>query len=233
MTSASGGEHSSDRELLDAHVAGDPEAFNALFTRHRDRLWAVALRTLGDPDQAADALQEAMISAVRKADRFRGDAQVTTWLHRIVVNACIDQARRARVRAADPLPENSADLDRMSVLADPGPTDPADQLAERGEVRAALATLPPEQRAALVLVDMEGYSVAEAAEILDCAPGTVKSRCARGRARLVPLLRPLWNPDAERSVSSESAPSKPGRPSSRRTHNTPTNTPTTPGGEQA
>jgi RNA polymerase sigma-70 factor, ECF subfamily len=214
MTSASGGERgttegTTDRELLDAHVAGDPDAFTTLFRRHRDRLWAVALRTLGDPEQAADALQEAMISAVRAAERFRGDARVTTWLHRIVVNACIDQARRSAVRAADPLPDDASELDRMPALADPSHRDDtADRVAERAEVRRALATLPADQRAALVLVDMEGYSVAEAAEILDCAPGTVKSRCARGRARLAPLLRAVWNPDAESAVSSE-----PGRPS--------------------
>ena len=88
----------SDRQLLNAHVAGDPDAFNQLFQRHRDRLWAVALRTLKDPEEAADALQEAMISAFRRADTFRGDAQVTTWLHRIVVNACLDRIRRNRVR---------------------------------------------------------------------------------------------------------------------------------------
>src|SRR5690606_8315911 len=107
-----------------------------------------------------DALQEAMISAVRAAGRFRGDARVTTWLHRIVVNACLDQARRVAVRAADPLPDEAADLDRMPALADPGHShDPADRLADRDEVRRALATLPADQRAALVLVDMEGYPV--------------------------------------------------------------------------
>ena len=88
-----------DRALLAAHVAGDPEAFGTLFARHRDRLWAVALRTTGNPEDAADALQDAMISAFSRAETFRGDAQVTTWLHRIVVNACLDRIRRSRVRA--------------------------------------------------------------------------------------------------------------------------------------
>jgi len=205
----------SDRDLLAAHVDGDPDAFATLFRRHRDRLWAVALRTLGDPEQAADALQDAMISAVRRAGTFRGESQVTTWLHRIVVNACIDAARRAKVRAAEALPE---DVDRMPALADPAHTDPVDRIAERDAVRAALATLPDEQRAALVLVDMEGYPVAEAAAILDCPPGTVKSRCARGRARLVPLLRQVWNPDQSPAVppasgaSESSAPAHPNYP---------------------
>src|SRR5258707_2315844 len=86
--------HLSDADLLRRHVAGDPDAFGELFLRHRDRLWAVAVRTLADPEEAADALQDAMISAFRRAGSFRGDSAVTTWLHRIVVNACLDRLRR-------------------------------------------------------------------------------------------------------------------------------------------
>ncbi|WP_110207157.1 RNA polymerase sigma factor SigM [Nocardioides daejeonensis] len=182
----------SDRELLAAHLEGDSEAFGVLFARHRDRLWAVALRTCGHPEDAADALQEALISAFRRAGSFRGDAQVTTWLHRVVVNACLDRIRANKVRAAEALPD---DLEEWAGRGSLGTTDPEprpDEAAEAAERRtavlAALGTLPEEQRAALVLVDMEGYSVAEVAEILDCAPGTVKSRCARGRARLAALL---------------------------------------------
>ncbi len=206
----------SDPELLAAHVAGDPEAFGELFRRHRERLWAVALRTLGNPDDAADALQDAMVSAFRKADTWRGDSAVTTWLHRIVVNACLDRVRREKVRAADPLPE---DLETRVPAGVPTPADPAD-LAVSHETRtlvlAALAELPAEQRAALVLIDMEGHPVAEVAAMLDCAVGTVKSRCARGRARLAVLLGVLretgdtpdpGNPTAVRDVPS----TNPGR----------------------
>src|SRR4051812_30802496 len=88
-----------DKELIGRHVAGDPDAFAELFRRHRDRLWAVALRTLSDPDEAADALQDALISAFRNAGQFRGESAVTTWLHRVVVNACLDRVRRRAVRA--------------------------------------------------------------------------------------------------------------------------------------
>ena len=95
-----------DLALLEAHIAGDPAAFGELFARHRDRLWAVALRTTGNPEDAADALQDALISAFRRAESFRGDSAVTTWLHRIVVNACLDRLRRAKVRLADPLPDD-------------------------------------------------------------------------------------------------------------------------------
>ncbi|SDT43169.1 RNA polymerase, sigma subunit, ECF family [Friedmanniella luteola] len=177
-----------DAELLRRHVAGDPDAFGTLVGRHRDRLWAVALRTMRNPEDAADALQDAYISAFRRAGTFRGESQVTTWLHRVVVNACLDRLRRMRTRAADPLPE---DLDRAGMLATAPGADPLEQQQQRSDVAAALAQLNPDQRAALVLVDMQGYSVEEAAGILRCAPGTVKSRCARGRARLVPLLADL------------------------------------------
>ena len=173
-----------DEELLRRHVAGDPDAFATLVGRHRDRLWAVALRTMRNPEDAADALQDAYLSAFRRAGSFRGEAQVTTWLHRVVVNACLDRLRRQRSRAADALPE---DLDRAASLAVPA-EDPIEAEQQRVDVAAALARLNPDQRAALVLVDMQGYSVDEAAAILRCAPGTVKSRCARGRAKLVPLL---------------------------------------------
>lgn len=165
-----------DAELLARHVAGEAEAFGELFRRHRDRMWAVALRTLGDPELAADAVQEAFLAAFRRADRFRGEAAVTTWLHRITVNCAIDRVRR--VRPTSPLPE----------------VDPADRHDRYGEtdtaldVRAALATLPEAQRLALVLVDMHGLSVAETAVVLGVAEGTVKSRCSRGRAALAPLL---------------------------------------------
>jgi RNA polymerase sigma-70 factor (ECF subfamily) len=196
-----------DPELLEAHRAGDPDAFGVLFARHRDRLWAVALRTTGNPEDAADALQEAMISAFRRADSFRGDALVTTWLHRIVVNACLDRLRRNKVRAARPLPDDLEEYaGRGAVLASgEEATDPeaqAVQADQRAAVLAALDRLPPDQKAAVVLVDLEGYPVDEVARMLDCPSGTVKSRCARGRTRLAGLLR-------ESGITGTSQPSDP------------------------
>jgi RNA polymerase sigma-70 factor (ECF subfamily) len=186
----------SDAELLRLHLGGDQEAFGTLFLRHKDRLWAVALRIVCDPDDAADALQEAMISAFRRADNFRGDSAVTTWLHRIVVNASLDLLRR---RASRPSVSWSGDPDELAV---PEPrTDTtgggapaagrADAIDTRLDVDAALRALPPPQRAALVLVDMLGYPVADAAAILGVSEGTVKSRCARGRVRLLPYVSHL------------------------------------------
>ncbi|MTE20004.1 RNA polymerase sigma factor SigM [Streptomyces sp. TRM43335] len=178
-----------DRELLARHVAGDTSAFGEIVRRHRDRLWAVALRVLGDREEAADAVQDAFVSAYRAAHTFRGRSAVTTWLHRITVNACLDRARKAAGRRTSPV----AEPERLERLLEPHESAavPAERQDLRRQLVAALSELPPEQRAALVLVDMQGYPVAEAARILDVAVGTVKSRCARGRARLLPLVSHL------------------------------------------
>ncbi|MFD0412850.1 RNA polymerase sigma factor SigM [Streptomyces sp. NPDC127108] len=178
-----------DQELLARHVEGDKDAFGEIVRRHRDRLWAVALRTLGDREEAADAVQDALVSAYRAAHTFRGQSAVTTWLHRITVNACLDRARKAASRKTSPVD----DAERLDQLLEPHESAAAP--VERGdlhrELLEALGTLPPDQRACLVLVDMQGYPVAEAARVLDVPTGTVKSRCARGRARLLPLLTHL------------------------------------------
>ncbi len=185
---SSSGNDTEDLRLLRAHVDGDPDAFGTLVSRHRDRLWRVALGVMRNPDDAADALQDAYVAAFRRAGSFRGDARVTTWLHRVVVNACIDRLRAQRVRAAERLPE---DLDRAAILGDASRPDPIEQQQQRSLLARALHQLNADQRAALLLVDAEGYSVDEAAAILGCAPGTVKSRCARGRAKIAPLVRQL------------------------------------------
>ncbi|KRF28839.1 RNA polymerase sigma factor SigM [Phycicoccus sp. Soil802] len=166
-----------DRALLRAHVEGDPDAFGELFRRHRDRMWAVALRTTRNRELASDCVQDAFISAFRRAGSYRGDAAVTTWLHRIVVNACLDRLRRDKPTSE--LPEHE--------LADRH--DAESSVDTRLDVREALERLPEGQRMALILVDMHGMSVAEAAAVLEVAEGTVKSRCSRGRDAMAELLR--------------------------------------------
>jgi RNA polymerase sigma-70 factor (ECF subfamily) len=192
-----------DKELLSRHAQGDEQAFAVLVRRHRERLWAVAIRMMGEPEEASDALQDAFLSAFRAADRFRGESQVTTWLHRIVVNACHDRLRRRKVRPATPTEDETLDVisnDRLSRSG--GGHDHAAQTEARLDVHAALELLPLDQRMALTLVDMLGYRVDEAAEILEVASGTVKSRCARGRAKLLPSLAHLRNPGPPRDVTS-------------------------------
>jgi len=176
-----------DAALLAAHVAGDPNAFATLVHRHQDRLWAVALRMMRNPHDAADALQDAYVAAFRRAAGFRGEAQVSTWLHRIVVNACLDRLRQLQRRQREqPLPD---DPERTAELAEPAEQSPVEQREVQRDLIEALAELNDDQRNALVVVDVEGYSVQEAADILGVPVGTVKSRCARGRVRLARLLR--------------------------------------------
>jgi RNA polymerase sigma-70 factor (ECF subfamily) len=169
--------HRTDRELLAAHVAGDRYAFEELFYRHHRQLYRLAQLTSRDPDDAADALQEAMLSAHRNAPRFRHDAAVSSWLYRIVVNACLDRLRRNKVRPTPAL------LDEMCHVGDPTQGIDTAIVVER-----ALMRLPLEQRAAVVAVDMHGYSIAETARMLGVPAGTIKSRCSRARAKLAEAL---------------------------------------------
>ncbi|MGX4738563.1 RNA polymerase sigma factor SigM [Kitasatospora griseola] len=199
-------EEPTDAELLARHTAGDPDAFGLLVHRHRDRLWAVAVRTLGDREEAADALQDALVSAFRAAAGFQGRSAVTTWLHRIVVNACLDRARRGAVRRAESLDQHPGGPPDAALGTSEGAENHAVRAETRREVADALAALPADQRAALVLVDMQGYPVAEAAEVLGVPVGTVKSRCARGRARLLPLLRHLRPGDVPRGTDAAGVP---------------------------
>jgi RNA polymerase sigma-70 factor (ECF subfamily) len=173
------GDAPDDRRLITDHLAGDPDAFATLVRRHQDRLWAVALRTLGDREEAADALQDALISAFKGARSYRGDAAVTTWLHRIVVNACIDRTRRRAARPSVPLEGHEPAQRRDDHAA----------TEARIDVQAALARLPAPQRLAVVLVDIEDLPVAEVAQLLGVAEGTVKSRCSRARMALAAMLR--------------------------------------------
>lgn len=167
-----------DGELLAAHLAGDRDAFAELFRRHRAQLYRTARRRSRTAEDAHDAVQDAMLSAHRAARSFRHDAPVSSWLNRIVVNACRDGLRRNAVRPTVEL----SPADCPPVL------DRTAQLETALLVRQALSRLPAPQREAVVAVDMHGYSVADAAALFDIAEGTVKSRCSRGRARLAALL---------------------------------------------
>lgn len=167
----------SDADLLAAHVAGDRYAFEELFYRHHRQLYRLAQLTSRNPEDAADALQDAMLSAHRRAHAFRHDCAVSSWLYRIVVNACLDRLRRNKSQAA------------TTVLHDAFPVgDPTPLVDTAIVVEHALMRLPVEQRAAVVAVDMQGYSVAETADMLGVPEGTVKSRCARARSKLAEAL---------------------------------------------
>ena len=169
-------------------------------------LWAVAIRTLGDPEEAADALQDAMISAFRRAGSFRGDSAVTTWLHRIVVNAALDRMRR---RSARPTAGGGDEEVLDSIASSRNPqSDPSGASDTQLDVQAALRRLVPEQQAALVLVDMLGYSVADAADVLGvsekhlqlCLGFVDVAHQLAGMHRLVGRRLQIFQPGVERGV---------------------------------
>lgn len=170
----------SDRTLLLAHLDGDRDAFAELIGRHRPRLYQVARGRSRSAEDADDVLQDALLAAHRCAGEFRHDAAVGSWLHRIVLNACTDRLRRHTLRPTVSLTEDIPTASDATAAVDTSMV-----------VRQALLRLPAAQRAAVVAVDMHGYTVADAARLLGVAEGTVKSRCARARTRLAVLLRPI------------------------------------------
>lgn len=170
------GRERSDAELLAAHLSGERYAFDQLFRRHHRQLYRLARLTSRTPEDAEDALQDAMMSAHRSAGSFRHNAAVSSWLHRIVVNACLDRLRHANAQPTAPLEDVYPVADRTA------------QVETAIIVQRALMRVTVEQRAAVVAVDMLGYSIADTARLLGVAEGTVKSRCARARARLAQLL---------------------------------------------
>lgn len=163
-------------------MAGDERAFTELVRRHDDRLRGVAYKLLGDRHRMDDAMQEAYVRAYRSIGGFRRDAQLGSWLHRIVVNACLDELRRAGRR---PMPIDTAAVEWDAPSATAGP-DRVVHAADRA--RRALAALPDDQRATVLLVDGEGYDNVSAAEVLGVAPGTIASRLSRGRAEMRRVL---------------------------------------------
>jgi RNA polymerase sigma-70 factor (ECF subfamily) len=174
-----------DEELIRRFLTGDVTAFTELVDRHRQRVYNVCLRLLGDPEDAADASQDAFVSVLTKLEQFRGDAAFTTWLHRIAVNACYDVTRKRR---RQPMLRLAGDQDLPEADAGPAVPDHADELAGTRDVVAALRAIPEEFRVALVLADLQDLAYEEIAAILDVPIGTVKSRVHRGRVALARVM---------------------------------------------
>jgi RNA polymerase sigma-70 factor (ECF subfamily) len=181
-----------DADILAAARAGDRDALDALLRRHEQQLHALCRRITGDPTDALDALQEAMIAIVRGLPRFDGRSKASTWMYRIAVNACLDHLRQRRRRPTVPLPERDATPAAGAAVDD--------EVATRTDVDRALAALPDEFRAPIVLRDVLGHDYAEIAHILDIPGGTVRSRIARGRAQLARHLGNQTDPDERPNV---------------------------------
>ena len=167
-----------DNALAGRAAAGDRGALDTLLERHVDRVHAVCRRVLGDPEDALDATQEALIAIARGIGRFDGRSAFTTWLYRVATNAALDEGRR---KARRPRP-----VDRPTETV--GDASPEDAVGARLDVDAALRELPEDFRVAVVLRDLCDLDYAEIAEVLDVPAGTVRSRIARGRAALAEAL---------------------------------------------
>lgn len=176
-----------DRILIERARSGDLDAFNDLVTCYQDQLWSLVVRMVPDPDQAGDAVQEAFFSAYRNLASFRGGS-VRSWLSRICINAAMDVQRLRRRRPVQPYPEFEDDTWQPPA----GPEADPERLvigAERTRaLSAALTRITPDQRAAIVLFDVEGYDYHEIAAMTGVSLGTVKSRIHRGRLALRGIL---------------------------------------------
>jgi RNA polymerase sigma-70 factor (ECF subfamily) len=185
-----------ERHLLQEARSGDLESFNRLVLAYQSHAYSFAYRMLGESESAADAAQQAFLSAYRHLSELRGES-FRAWLLRIVANTCLDELRRRKRRPVLSLEDLTAgeDDDRsdesLSILADPteGPEAAAVRSDLRRTIEDCLALLPPEQRATVLLVDVHALEYAEAARTLRVALGTVKSRIARARADLRDCLR--------------------------------------------
>ena len=164
--------------ILEDARAGDQRAFSLLLRHHDDRMRALAWKLLGDRDRMDDALQEAYVKAWRSLASFRLDANFGTWLYRITYNACIDELRREANR---PAPHDWSATGEQPAVGGAGPER---QAVAADSVARLLASLPPDQRATVVLVDGEGFDNQTAARMLGVAVGTVASRLSRARATL-------------------------------------------------
>jgi RNA polymerase sigma-70 factor (ECF subfamily) len=183
----------SEKALIQAAQRGDLEAFNQLVLRYQNLLFGIALRLLNDEDVASDAVQEALISAFRRFNTFRGDS-LRSWLARVVVNACYDEMRKKRRQHSVPLEQYNAEGDEietsywlMDAEADPEVQYEASELETA--IQRSLNKLPSIYRLILILVDIEGLSYEEAALAARVPVGTVKSRLARARLQMQKSLQ--------------------------------------------
>ncbi|MGI6183115.1 MAG: RNA polymerase sigma factor [Candidatus Fimadaptatus sp.] len=177
----------SDELLLRRAQKGDTEAFEELMAAQESRMYAIALRMMGNREDAQDCAQDAMVRIYRAMGSFKGQSSLATWIYRITMNTCLDELRRRKVRKV-------TSLDTL-VEAGWSPTDKGETPEEHGlrsekqaVLNEAIQSLPEDMRAAIVLRDIKGYTYDEIADILDANVGTIKSRISRGRERLREIL---------------------------------------------
>jgi RNA polymerase sigma-70 factor (ECF subfamily) len=176
-------------EILDACRRGDRDAFRALYEAYKDRVYSIAFYFFqADADAAGEVTQQVFLKLMREIGRFRGEAAFSTWLYRLVVNACVDRSRGRRANVAG---EDPVTLDTMAA----SPAVSHEEMFARREVatsvQRAIATLPPKLRAAILLRYFDDLSYSDMANALNCSIGTVASRLSRGHRLLAKKLAPI------------------------------------------
>ena len=172
-----------ESRLIKRAVGGDAAAFNQLLGMHERRMYAVALRMCGAPEDAQDCLQEAMLRIYRSISGFKGQSSFSTWVYRITMNTCLDELRRRKNRPTTSF-DNLVDSGWSPADEHEGPERHALRMEAHEGLQALLLELPEEMRSAVLLRDVQGYSYEEIADILDTNVGTIKSRISRGREKL-------------------------------------------------
>ena len=181
-----------EETLIAQSRAGDLESFNALVEMYQNQVYGVALRMVRDAALAEDLAQDAFISAFRNLNQYRGGS-FKSWLMRIVRNATLDSLRSTQRRPTDSLDENMVAFESQLVSDEPSPADVAENAELGDHIKDVMADLHPDQKMALVLIDIEGYSYEDAAQAMSVGIGTVKSRLSRARARMREAL--MANPE--------------------------------------
>ena len=166
-----------DEQLVTAAVGEDPEAFGALVKRWERKIFALCFGMLGREDEAKDAAQETFVSAYRNLKNFRGEAKVSSWLHRIAVNQCLTIKRRKKARPEELLDEETNEADRVFIApAAKSPANTTEQAERLFHVRSAVTSLPPELRQVVVMKEFEEMTFQEISDTLEVPLSTVKSR---------------------------------------------------------
>lgn len=172
-----------EEKLIQRASSGDASAFNELMAMHERRMYAVALKTCSNPEDAQDCLQEAMLRIFKSIASFKGQSSFSTWVYRITMNTCLDELRRRKNRTNVSL-DNLLDSGWSPADEGDGPENHTIRVIKQQYLHRFMEELPEDMRSAVVLRDVEGYAYEDIANMLNVNVGTVKSRISRAREKL-------------------------------------------------
>lgn len=181
-----------EEKLIKRAQEGDVSAFEALVEEHQQRIFNLAYRMAGNPDDASDMSQEALIKIFRNIGKFKGESKFSTWIYRVATNTCLDEMKKLKRRQTYSL-DSEIEMDEGGVkveVEDTGPTPEtsAETRELKGAINEAIAQLSEEHRQVIILRDINGFAYEEIAQVLSCSLGTVKSRVSRARKQLQKIL---------------------------------------------